>query len=770
MSKRSRRAAADAAAVASATATASTTRHAGARSAGGRSAAPPLTVTSVLLGQPLFVTSIGLSAFLLFTLELLSGSLVLPVFGGTPAVWTTALCFFTGVLFIGSLYAHVIVTRLGQRIGGLVHLGVAAAVVVLAFLAPTDLGALRNPQLPQAVNVLLVLALVAGAPAFLLASTSPLLSAWFAGRGRDAWWLYAASNAASLIALLAYPLVIAPWIPLSGQRLLLLFVLVLFVASLVAVVASGRITPPAVDKPSLVAAPPLARRRQLLWLVAAIIPAGLLSATTTYLATDLVSAPLLWVGPLGIYLASFVIAFSRRGRRILPITERLVPAAATLMWIPYVLPGSWPVVVLIPFLLASYAVIAIAVHGRLAIDRPDDAHLTGFYLLVSLGGVLATAFVALLAPIIFNSIYEYPVLLVTGLAVLAVLPGPGQRLSGAGLGRMVREAALRLAPYVVIGVLLAVVAYLDDPTTAFGIALVFAVGAAVILISGAPRIMTVATALAIVALVAVGWSNPLVRIRTFFGVIEIRSSDDGASRTEFSGTTLHGLQFLDQRRTEPTTYYVRSGPLGDAFKDLDARLPDGANIGVVGLGTGTVASYERPQDSMTFFEIDQGVVDLARDPRYFTYLADAPRTPSIVLGDARLSIEAQPPETFDLIVLDAFSSDAVPVHLLTREAMQAYERVLKPGGIVAFHLSNRYYELVPAVASTARSAGLDAVGLTYVPSAARTADLGARSSSWVAVGKPDDVARIKAMGWSEPFDGPVLTDDFSDILRLLRFP
>jgi SAM-dependent methyltransferase len=250
----------------------------------------------------------------------------------------------------------------------------------------------------------------------------------------------------------------------------------------------------------------------------------------------------------------------------------------------------------------------------------------------------------------------------------------------------------------------------------------------------------------------------------------VRQAYDGIARSEFSGTTLHGLQFLDARRYEPTTYYVRNGPLGDAFADLHTRLPGGASIGVVGLGTGTVAAYERQTDTMTFFEIDQAIIDIARDTRHFDYLADAPVPPQIVLGDARLSLAAQPAKTFDLIVLDAFSSDAVPAHLLTREAMQAYMRTLRPGGIVAFHLSNRYYDLVPAVSSTAKSTGLGAAALAYVPSQARIDQLAARPSSWVVVGRPQDAARFAALGWSQAFDGPVLTDDFSDILRLLRFP
>ena len=277
-----------------------------------------------LLAAPLFIAAIGLSSFLLFALELLAGSLVLPVFGGTPSVWTTALCFFTAIVFVGYLYAHLIATRLGRRFGGPVHLVFAAAAVAATLLAPAKLDALRFPGMPAALNALVVLGVVAGAPALLLATTTPLLSSWFSERGRNPWWLYAVSNAASLAGLLAYPLVVEPLVPLSAQRGALSALLVAFVVMLAGIVAGAA----RVERASQVgasraatapaAAPRPALSRQAAWLFAACIPAGLLSATTTHIATDHISSPLLWVGPLGIYLASFVIAFSARGRKILP--------------------------------------------------------------------------------------------------------------------------------------------------------------------------------------------------------------------------------------------------------------------------------------------------------------------------------------------------------------------------------------------------------------------------------------------------------------------
>jgi hypothetical protein len=319
------------------------------------------------------VAAISLSAFLLFSLELYAGRVVLPVFGGSPAVWTTALCFFTGVVFLGYLWSHLLVTRLPWRVARLVQLALVAAALASVAFAPRDLVPLRLTTLPPAVNVLVVLGAIVGVPAFLLSTTTPLVSARFAARGDDPWWLYAASNAASLGGLLAYPLLIEPRVPLSVQRLgstALLGVLAALLGWLLLA-----------DRPSAVVAvpeprpEPLSRARQLLWLFAACMPAGLLSATTTRLAVDHASAPLLWIGPLGVYLGSFVIAFSERGRRMLPLAQRLVPAAATLLWIVYVARVDWPVLVLVPLLLGSYGVIAVAIHGRLAEDRPAEAHL-----------------------------------------------------------------------------------------------------------------------------------------------------------------------------------------------------------------------------------------------------------------------------------------------------------------------------------------------------------------------------------------------------------
>jgi SAM-dependent methyltransferase len=613
----------------------------------------------------------------------------------------------------------------------------------------------------------------AGAAGFVLASTTPLLSAWYAGRGADPWWLYAISNGASLAALLAYPFLVEPFVALSAQRAMVVVGLVDYAALVAVIVRQGlAVSAPA---PSAAASPAatLTRGRQALWLVAAMVPAGLLAATTNFLQTDLIAAPFIWIGPLAVYLASFVVAFSERGRRAVPIAQRLAPAAATLMWIPFVHPGDWPAIAIVAVELVTLFILAVAIHGGLALDRPDTSQLTRFYLVLSAGGVLATGFVALLAPIVFNDIYEYPTLIVLGLVVLALLDGrrPGWLPD---LGSDARAAAVALAwrivPYVAVGAaLLWLVA--GDPA-ASSIRELLVIGGVAVALALTPRIAAITTLLAIVAATLITATDPtlirqLSQVRTFYGVIEVVTS--GNVNAEYSGTTLHGLQFTDTKRGVPTTYYTRSGPLGSVLGDLRARKA-GAAIGVVGLGVGTIATYAEAHDQLTFFEIDPAVIRIAHDPAYFTFLGDAPVAPRIVEGDGRLSLQAMPAASFDLLVLDAFSSDAVPAHLLTREAMEAYMRTLQPGGILAFHLSNNYYDLPIAVAATARSLGLDARLLAYAPDPAAVSQEGAARSVWVVVGKPEDIVRFTFKGWLQIAPGgPVLTDDYPDLSRVLRW-
>jgi hypothetical protein len=739
-------------------------------------------------GRGLFVGAIGLAAFLLFTLELLTGRLVLPVFGGAPGVWTTALCFFTAVLFAGYLYAHLLVTRLGPRAAGIVHVVVTGIAFTSTALAPTAVATLRDAAMPEALNVLLVLAVIAGGPAFLLGSTTPLLSAWYAGRGGDPWWLYAASNAASLAGLIVYPFILQPAIGLSAQRVLVAAGLALFGLLLVAIVVNGRRPPAPVmaEPPSAQPQPPppppppppirpLTMRRQVRWLFAAFVPAGLLAATTNFITTDLVSAPLLWVGPLAIYLLSLVVVFTVRGRRSLRVIEVVVPAAATLLWIPSIQPGSWPILALLFVELGAFAVLAIAIHGRLALDRPDDRQLTRFYLTLSAGGMLGTAFVALVAPVAFNAVYEYPILIVAALIVLVLFPAPDGRSPLAdvrallfGSGSDSRSIALELVrdvvPTAVAGGLL-ILLVLSQQGVLGRVVQFVVVGLVVVALGRSRASLAAVTAVAIVALTLSAPDYSILRTRTFFGVVTVES--DGVIHAEYLGTTLHGLQFLDTRRLDPTSYFVRAGPIGEIFADLRART-NGASIGVVGLGAGTLAAYSQPGDTLTFFEIDRAIVDIATDARYFTYLGDAPVKASIVLGDARLTLRDQPNGSIDVLFLDAFTSDSVPTHLLTREAIAEYLPKLRPGGVIVFNVINRYYDLARPIGSTAGSIGLASAVRQYVPEASLRQAQGALPAAYLLVGRSEDIDRFTARGWVHADPGPVLTDDSFDLLRFLH--
>lgn len=732
-----------------------------------------------------FLAAIVLSAFLLFTLELLAGRRVLPVFGGTPGVWATTLSFFTAILFAGYLYAHLVATRLDPGRGGVVHLAVAATAVAATVLAPSEIAALRQPDLPEALNVVLVQAITAGPAAFLLAATTPLLSAWYGRRGHDPWWLYAASNGASFAALLAYPFVIEPLIGQAAQRVLLGVGLAIFAATLGAIAwpsrraavrdgggTSAETLAIARETTSILAAGatrPAGRttfRRRAIWLLAALVPAGLLSATTNFVTTDLLSAPLLWIGPLGIYLLSFVVAFSARGGRIVQVAELVAPAAAVMLWLPWIAPVDWPAATLLAVELGAFLVLAVVIHGRLARDRPGAAELTGFYLVMSAGGMLATAFVALVAPVVFPAIYEYPLLVLAAIAVLELLPGPRRVPLRWRPVPLLRAAAGRLAPFAAAAVLLLVLVAATNELKLMAVLQMFVIGALVLAIGIRPGALAGASLVAILLLANAYRTGLIHEERTFFGVLRIRANED--ARAEMSGTTLHGFQFLAAEKQQvPTTYYVADGPLGQLIQDTRDRAPN-LRLGVVGLGVGTMAAYARPGDELTFYEIDAAAVRIAKDPALFTYLSGSHVEPRIVLGDARLSLQREPPGLFDLLVLDAFSSDAVPTHLLTMEAIAEYVRTLRPGGILAFHVTNRYYRLESAVIATAQASGLGALVKRYFPTDEGRGDRAATASVWVVVGTRAEMPRYRGLGWGDTSPGPVLTDDFADLLRVFR--
>ena len=734
--------------------------------------------------------AIGLSACLLFTLELMVGLMLLPLLGGAPSVWATTLGFFQLILLLGYLYAHVSVTRLG-RLGPILHLVLAAAAVAALLFGP-KMADLHFDSVHPVLQVLATLTVAVGLPAFVLCATTPLLSAWLtsvlsaasggaaaiAGEGKDPYRLYVVSNAGSLLALLAYPLAIEPALGLGNQRIVwgagfgVLAVLLTVVGTL-RVWAPGRVPTGAA---SVAPEPePLAGRRVARWLFLAAVPCGLLSAVTNFITADLVSAPLLWVGPLGIYLATFIVAFSARGRRPVAIATALAPALATLLWVPFGYSALWPALPLLLLELVGFGVIALTLHGALAADRPGPARLTFFYLVVSAGGVIGGAFVGFLAPVVFPGIWEYPMLLVAALAGIPMLAIPAAtdstaapaRRRGLDLRPFVAGARGRLAPFLVIGAACAVAVGLARPIALLVVVPFLVFGGLILLVGARPRMLSTTTAIVLAAVVLVQPLAPIYSERDFFGVVTVRR--DATVTTMWHGSTPHGSQWADPARAgEPRGYYDRRGPLGDVMALAQAR--GGQEIGIVGLGAGVIAAYERPTDHITFFEIDPAVVRVAQDPRLFTYLSRAPNRPAVVVGDGRLELRKIPDASYDLLILDAFSGDAIPTHLITVEALRDDMRVLKPGGILVVHVSNRYYDLAPAVIAGAQRIGMTAQARTFVPTDAQIKD-GVQACEWVvATSSPSALAALPADGWSvgRPADQPI-TDDYPDVLRFARF-
>ncbi len=781
------------------------------------------------VGGALVAGAIGLSAFLLFTVELLVGRVVLPAFGGTPTAWTTVLCFFQAVLLGGYLYGHVSVNWLGVRRGTLVHLALAALAIGALILAPVKVADLRVEGVPEALNLLGILALVVGLPAFVLTATTPLLSAWLVAAlrrsgGKDPYRLYVLSNAGSLAGLLAYPAVVEPRLGLGAQRLAWAIAFGAF-AALLAVVALwtrwrvARADPEGPVEGAVPTAGATAGRaptqsdptwtRRGRWLLLAAVPSGLLSAVTNFVATDLVSAPLLWVGPLALYLASFIVAFSPRAGGAVRAAVLAAPAAATLLWIPLGSAGGWPILPLLVVAFGAFAVVATALHGRLADDVPGSARLTEFYLVLALGGVLGGTFVAVVAPLAFQGVWEYPILIVAALVALAVsqptrpaavaLPlsvvSP-PRAARAGRPRLDFRPFFvgvgpRLLPYAVVGGALAVLLATEGALAAEAGLRWLLVGGLLLLVGGAPRFLATSTAVVLVLAVFVLSPPTIFRERSFFGVTEVLHGHEGATNVLMNGTTVHGEQWIDPaRHREPIGYYARSGPLNDIFAlahsasvgpgsaDVASAAPgagaaaaqSGRDIGIAGLGAGGIAAYAGPGDALTYFEIDPVVVRVANDPRLFTYLAETPIPPTIVMGDARRSIEDVPDASYDLLILDAFSSDSVPTHLLTAEALVDAARTVRPSGILLVHVSNRYYELAPPVAGGLEAAGLQVRIRRYAPSPAE-AQAGANPSIWVVgVRDPALALAFDARGWAIPDrTAAPTTDDFPDVLRFLRF-
>ena len=762
----------------------------------------------------LYALTLLAGAALLFAMQPMVGKMILPLLGGTPAVWSTCMVFFQAALLGGYAYAHLISAKLRLSRQVAVHLVMLAlpfAVLPLAIRPNLLRGGEANPVL----DVLTLLSVSVGLPFLVVSATAPLLQRWFTHTGhpaaRDPYFLYAASNLGSMLALLGYPTLVEPRLHLQGSSWLTQTRLwTAGYGALAVLVALCALT--LWRKPAATASPagnptaepieerPAARRR-LYWVALAFVPSSLLLGVTTYITTDLAAVPLLWVLPLTIYLLTFILAFGRWPR---PLHRLVVATTLPLaLLVIFLMVSNLPERIWVTVLwhLSLLFVVALAAHGELALDRPASRHLTEFYLLIAFGGVLGGLFNALLAPLVFRSLIEYPLAMVLA-CVLLLAPraptpglGPGAIRGLALLGLAVALALVLYSESITLRIDFAFVArmfelpgkwvgrWLDPAESFVNRALIYAPPLVLAwLLRRRPLHLGVALAavLAISGYVDARKNDQIRQSRSFFGVVRISRDHDEKGYTELRhGTTLHGRQSLEPaRRAQPLSYYQPKGPVGQLFEELDRRPPP-LSIAVIGLGTGTLAAYARPGDRVTFYEIDRLVRDVAFDPAYFTYAADArDRAVSVrvEMGDARIRLEVvkreRPLERYDVILVDAFSSDAIPVHLLTREAFRLYFDRLAPRGILALHISNRYLRLEPVVANLAED-GRYAAMLQH----GDTGDIrGAAEASWAILGRrPDDFGTLATdRRWTETSLTPqpavgIWSDDFHNLLSVFKW-
>ncbi len=732
-----------------------------------RTAVAALPARGSALLTALFATTSLVGAGLLFVVQPMIARLVLPSYGGSASVWSTSSLLFQVVLLLGYVYAHASTQRLGPRRQPPLHLVILLLpLMALPVMLPSD--AAPSADASPVLWLLRTLLLTIGLPFAVIATTGPLLQRWYswtAGRrSEDPYFLFATSNLGSFGGLLAYPFLVEPFLTLEQQRHAWSWGFVVFIAlmSLCGVVAMrGHRKPatPGAERRVVAPAAKPSRRLMLSWLALSFLPSTLMLGVTSHISTDVASIPLMWVVPLAIYLATFVVAFARTSRHVSPVVTGSAVAMAGFAGLAYLV-GRGGLTLWLSLLtdLLLLATAAYAAHARLAATRPDPAHLTRFYLVVAAGGALGGLLNGLVAPLFFNAVWEYP------LAILGVLAlGLGSSRTPRFLARF-HPAALTvtatvLLTLVVFGSALGGVRLMHQGAVSLVVGLALWVVVA-FLGSRRPGPLAVALGVSILALTLLG-PSAIYQSRTFYGSYAVL--DQGTYRQFVHGTTIHGLQLKGARSSEPTTYYSRSGPMGDAFS-----LPGHAasDVGVVGLGVGTMAAYVGAGQAMTFFEIDPEVVRVAEDPKFFTYLSDSQADLDVVVGDGRLKLDGVDDGAFDTLVLDAFTSDAIPVHLLTHEAFDVYGRVLSQDGLLMVHITNRVLDLEPVVASAAAHLGWsvavgDGGGDTEASTAAR----------WLALSP--DRANIDALvgrpGWRPvQSEQRAWTDDFSSVLTTLK--
>jgi len=731
--------------------------------------------TNQPVARGLFVATILVGSFLLFLVQPMVARMALPRLGGAPNVWNSAMLVYQALLLAGYAYAH----RLSQgqvRRQSLIHLG-----LLLVFVIALPISLYRLPPPAPGWEVLwvpLLLLLTVGPVFFIVSAQAPLMQRWFVSHpaAGEPWALYAASNIGSFAGLVAYPLLAEPLLSLDHQSLTwsLGYGFLVFLVALCAWMRRDMTLVSMSEAGDSAAEEPICWKRMLLWLALSAIPSGLMLSTTTHLTTDIFAMPLLWVIPLGLYLLSFVVAFADNRDLSWALSFMAPPAMLLAGGLTMISRHSGS----LTLALASVAllfVVAVTLHGRLYDLKPHSSKLTLFYLMMSLGGALGGAFAAIIAPVAFDWVWEHPAL-VFAAALLMPLPALFKWHQPEGLEpQSVRfGAALLLAFAAILAWILSDIASRTEPGVARVYLTVTLCGVGLLLIPWRWMFVTVLLML----MLAQGGIRTIEatldgqRSRSYFGVYTILDYPSRHLRMLVNGTTLHGQQSTDPAKLrEPSTYYGPNTGAAIALRQAPALYGPKARIGVVGLGTGTLACMRQPGQRWTFFEIDPVVLQFSRNGT-FTYLETCAPHAQVVIGDARLELAKLPPASFDLLVVDAFTSDAIPLHLLTKEAFEVYFRAIAEDGLVVIHISNRYIELEPVVAAVARE--LDVFAAVRDDNPADRTIL--TPSTWVVLSRDgktlNTLAEARPDAPWDPLQAPAKrawTDEFASILPFIRW-
>jgi spermidine synthase len=734
---------------------------------------------------PLFMLAIFVSAALLFFVQPMFAKMVLPRLGGTPAVWSVAMVFFQTVLLAGYAYAHFVTRNLQGRQAVMIHLGIMLIAILFLPLGIAT-GWTKPPASGEAFWLLGLFAVSIGLPFFALSANGPLLQAWFARTdhpaAKDPYFLYAASNIGSFLALLAYPFVVEPLSRLQQQTFawsagfIFLIVLIAGCGYLIWNTKDLKFAKPAkgetADKPTWSEA--------FVWIALAAIPSGLLIAVTNHISTDVAAVPFLWVVPLALYLLTFVLVFSRFAPLVHQAAVILQPLFIAALIASQVFEGFDSIFWILAIHIAAFFFTALVCHGELARLRPAPAHLTEFYMWMSAGGMIGGVLAALVAPQIFSWVAEYPILI-----VLALLCRPGWIWPTGRFATVFFWVALALVAAATLAPAFGhKVPLLSDLSPGVYTYMKWAIGILLVVsILLSFDSVKYAYVIALCFLTIKAYENLDARtrhtVRSFFGVHKVTDSYDRRFRVLLHGTTIHGAQRVmtnDYKpyagRPELTTYYYKSAAIAQAVAQARVNKNGPINYAVVGLGTGTLACHKQEKDSVTYFEIDPTTIEIATNPRRygFSFLEQCAPDAKIVLGDARLTIADAPDGSYDILVIDAFSSDAIPIHLMTKEAVEIYKRKLAPRGILVMHISNRHLELASVVAGIAAANGM--VVRTHNTSEGddevNDEDYKFSGTVTALVKKPEDFGNLsEAKQWKDEKVDPrqwVWTDDYSNVL------